>query len=518
MEFLSPGHFRGQLPPGIVTIRGASVGTVALLGMTERGPVDAQIVGSWSEFVTKYGGTIPGSYVAQAANAVWRTNPNARIIVQRVLHYQDVSDRDTLTATAASVTMPDRQTASDDTLQVSAISPGAWGDLLSVVIEDTGPGLFRLIIRESGAIQEVYNDLSMDEAHERYAPIYVNGRSNLVRLTDLESSAPATADRRPATGTYALVGGSDGDPVTDLDYIGDQTAATGVWGFDKFEDQGLIIAAPGVTSKPVLEALKNYAEGRFDSFVVFDPPEGASYNDIRDWVLNTLAVSTDFAALYWPRVWQPDPFSGVHKLVPPSGFILGAYTRTDAAPGKGPWKVAAGVEDGVLTGVVGLENEDVNRKTIRDIIYPVGVNPIMFRPGYGIIAYGARTLATSAKQLMYINQRRTFCYVSRSIDNSTQWVEFMNNDESLWKQLTKSITGFLNRTWKQGAFKGETPELAYTVKIDAENNPPSMVSQGILTGDIGLAVQTPAEFVFWRYRKHTLAEELEAAGGGGAAQ
>lgn len=194
---------------------------------------------------------------------------------------------------------------------------------------------------------------------------------------------------------------------------------------------------------------------------------------------------------------------------------MGAYTRTDAAAGKGPWKVAAGVEDGVLSSVVGLETEDVNRKVVRDMIYPAGVNPIMFMPGYGIVAYGARTLARSGKQLQYINQRRTFNYVSKSIDMSTQWVEFMNNDATLWKMLSKSISGFLNRTWKQGAFKGSTPAMAYVVKIDEENNPPSAVAQGILTADIGLAVQTPAEFVFFRYRRHTLAEELEMASSAG---
>lgn len=514
MEFLSPGHYKGQLPPGVTTIRGVSVGTVALLGETERGPAEARMVGSWSEFVSVYGGRKEGSFVAEAAYAVWRTNPNARVIVQRVMHYTDPSNPASLTALESFITMPDRQTAPEDTLEIRAISPGSWGDRLSVAIEDAGPDRFRLMVMENGEIAEVFNDLSMDPDDERYAPRYIEGRSNLIRCIDKGSSADPDV-RRPEPGTYRLMAGSDGGPVTDVDYIGDKTAATGVWGFDKYWDQGLIIAAPGITSRAVLQALNDYAAERFDSFVVFDPPEGASYNDIRDFAVNTLAMSTDFAALYWPRVWQADPFTGVHKLVPPSGFIMGAYTRTDAAAGKGPWKVAAGVEDGVLSSVVGLETEDVNRKVVRDMIYPAGVNPIMFMPGYGIVAYGARTLARSGKQLQYINQRRTFNYVSKSIDMSTQWVEFMNNDATLWKMLSKSISGFLNRTWKQGAFKGSTPAMAYVVKIDEENNPPSAVAQGILTADIGLAVQTPAEFVFFRYRRHTLAEELEMASSAG---
>lgn len=511
-EFLSPGHYKSEEKPSIVQIQGVPVGTIALLVETEKGPEQATRVTGWNQFVTRYGGVKSGSYAAETVWAIWRQHPNARIIVQRVLPYENVGDRSTLTALAARVELGDRQANPAVSLEVAAKSVGAWGNGLTVAVEDDGDA-FRLVVREGAEIREIFGNLNMDPGSDRYAVRVVNRASEWIVLRDMGSDA-AGSERNPVPGTYMLSGGDDGAPITPVHYLGDPVAGTGVYGFDAFNDEGLLLAAPGVTDRMVLEALASYAEERFDSFVVIDPPEGASYDEVIRYA-GDLGLSTDFAALYWPRVVMADPFTGVHKVVPPSGLVLGAFARTDAAPGKGPWKVAAGVEDGRLNGVLGLETEDVNRKPIRDLIYPRRVNPILVQPRYGALLYGARTLATSDVQHRHINQRRTFNYVAKSIDLSTEWVQFENNDEALWRRLTRSINGFLARVWRAGGLKGETPALAYAVKIDADNNPPSQVRQGILTGDIGLATQTPAEFVWWRYRKHTLAEELEAAQFGG---
>ena len=47
----------------------------------------------------------------------------------------------------------------------------------------------------------------------------------------------------------------------------------------------------------------------------------------------------------------------------------------------------------------------------------------------------------------------------------------------------------------KGAFQGTTPQQAYFVKCDAENNPQSSINQGIVTVEVGFAPLYPAEFV-----------------------
>jgi phage tail sheath protein FI len=47
----------------------------------------------------------------------------------------------------------------------------------------------------------------------------------------------------------------------------------------------------------------------------------------------------------------------------------------------------------------------------------------------------------------------------------------------------------------QGAFQGTTPQKAYFVKCDSENNPQSSIDQGVVNILVGFAPLYPAEFV-----------------------
>ena len=56
---------------------------------------------------------------------------------------------------------------------------------------------------------------------------------------------------------------------------------------------------------------------------------------------------------------------------------------------------------------------------------------------------------------------------------------FEPNDEPLWSQIRLNVGAFLQGLFLQGAFQGSTPQQAYFVKCDAENNPQSLIDQGI---------------------------------------
>jgi hypothetical protein len=47
----------------------------------------------------------------------------------------------------------------------------------------------------------------------------------------------------------------------------------------------------------------------------------------------------------------------------------------------------------------------------------------------------------------------------------------------------------------QGAFAGSTPQQAYFVKCDGENNPPASIALGVVNILVGFAPLYPAEFV-----------------------
>ncbi len=118
----------------------------------------------------------------------------------------------------------------------------------------------------------------------------------------------------------------------------------------------------------------------------------------------------------------------------------------------------------------------------------------------GIRVWGARTLS-SDPAWRYINVRRLFNYVEKSIERGTQWIVFEPNDEDLWARVRRDVEAFLTTVWRDGALFGRTASEAFYVKCDAELNPPEVRDQGQLVIEVGLAPVKPAEFVIFRFKQ-----------------
>jgi phage tail sheath protein FI len=198
--------------------------------------------------------------------------------------------------------------------------------------------------------------------------------------------------------------------------------------------------------------------------------------------------------LYFPWVIAPDPLNQNRTTTfPPCGFVAGIYAATDAA--RGVWKAPAGI-DASLTGVSGLatvltdlENGSLNIQAI---------NCLRNFRVYGNVVWGARTLQGNdeqASQWKYVPIRRLALYLESSLYDGTQWVVFEPNDEPLWSQIRLNVGAFLQGLFLQGAFQGSSPQQAYFVKCDSENNPQSSIDQGIVNILVGFAPLYPAEFV-----------------------
>lgn len=100
-----------------------------------------------------------------------------------------------------------------------------------------------------------------------------------------------------------------------------------------------------------------------------------------------------------------------------------------------------------------------------------------------------------AGQWKYVNVRRVALYIESSLKEGLQWVVFEPNAEPLWGQIRLEVGSFLQTLFLQGAFQGTSPQQAYFVKCDADNNPQASVNQGIVNITVGFAPTQPAEFV-----------------------
>jgi len=129
---------------------------------------------------------------------------------------------------------------------------------------------------------------------------------------------------------------------------------------------------------------------------------------------------------------------------------------------------------------------------------PIGVNCLRSIPLAGPVIWGARTcqgadLLTS--EWKYVPIRRTALFIEESLRRGTQWIVFEPNDEPLWAAIRLNVGAFMQGLFLQGAFQGTSPQQAYFVKCDAENNPQASIDLGVVNILVGFAPLYPAEFV-----------------------
>jgi hypothetical protein len=178
------------------------------------------------------------------------------------------------------------------------------------------------------------------------------------------------------------------------------------------------------------------------------------------------------------------------KMIPPSGYMVGIYNRSDAE--RGVHKAPA---NEVVLGAIDLELH--LSKGEQDTLNPLGVNCIRSFPSRGIRVWGARTLSSDGAW-RYVSVRRLFILAEASLDAGMQWVVFEPNDRTLWAKVRRDVTAFLKVIWLGGALFGNTPEEAFYVKCDDELNPREIRDLGQLIIEVGLAPVRPAEFVIFR--------------------
>jgi uncharacterized protein len=234
------------------------------------------------------------------------------------------------------------------------------------------------------------------------------------------------------------------------------------------------------------------------AFYILDYPQTPSGADTVDFISNWLdahgTLRSPYAALYFPRPRIADPLNNFQlRTVSPSGTMAGLYARTDAE--RAVWKAPAGT-DATLANVQALTYNLTDLEN--GVLNPLAINCLRQFPVYGLVSWGARTLFGADQQesdWKYIPVRRFASFLEESLYRGTQWVVFEPNDETLWAEIRKSVGGFMQTLYRQGAFPGTTPQTSYQVKCDADTNPPDQVDRGMVNIVVAFAPLKPAEFV-----------------------
>ena len=539
-EYLSPGVYVEEVDRGPKPIEGVGTAMAAFVGFTEKAEllreIDGeliaqdllnrpQLVTNWSQYVERFGEFAPGAYLPHAVYGYFM-NGGTRCYV--------VSVRSIPKAQAALLNSEGKPQ-----LVVRALQAGFEGLRLRVRVEDVeeppaakpargakakegeeppaadepaeGGGSFTLVVEREGItgawrVAEAVKGVTLHEVKEgrrkEVRVAYQDDRPpKLVEFVMPEVSAPLAKVMPQKPEQTLSIETAQLPAPTSTEFQGQVAERTGVEGLEALDDvtilcvPDLMSPMPGQdldldTIKGVQTMMIAHCERLGDRVAIIDPPPDLMPQEVGKWRMDVAGYDSNYAALYYPWVTVMDPVTNRPINIPPSGHMAGIWARNDAT--RGVHKAPA---NEVVLGAIGLAYQTT--KGEQDTLNPNGVNCIRAFPGRGIRVWGARTL-TSDPAWRYINVRRLFNFVEKSIENGTQWVVFEPNDRKLWARVRRDATAFLKMVWRDGALFGSTPEEAFYVKCDDELNPPESRDLGRLIIEIGLAPVKPAEFVIFR--------------------
>lgn len=297
----------------------------------------------------------------------------------------------------------------------------------------------------------------------------------------------------------SLSGGGDGNVPAAPHYGGvvdEVNGSTGFAALENNEDISIVMtpaAAANATNHQaiVAEMQKHCLKMRYRVGIV-DSRDGMTLSEVREFRSN---FDDSRLALYYPWVVIADPRGLLSTItVPPAGFVAGVYANTDVQ--RGVHKPPANEP---VIGALRFAQE-INRFQ-QELLNPNGINCLRSFPGRGHRVWGGRTLS-SDPEWKYVNVRRYFLYLERSIDKSTQWVVFEPNGERLWDNVRQTVESFLYNEWFNGRLLGSA-KTAYFVRCDRSTMTQNDLDNGRLVCEIGVAALKPAEFVIFRIGQKT---------------
>ena len=543
-----PGVYVVEERSSVHTIVGVPTSVAAFVGSASRGPVNAPVrINNWSEYERTFGGFDSSSALSYAVYLFFANGGSAAQVVRADAAGNDAAKTATVQVDGG-VTLAAASPGSwGNSLQVAMDKENVTGDAFNLTVSDPtsgrterfsgvslkGPNSLQTALRTSTLVrlappakngdkgaadkpadtppaQPTANPPAQPPANPAdNAPGNPPAQPPAAPPANAPAQPPASPPAQPADAPAGQPGGQDAGKPAAKSGSGGADATAGKldvesgWNSLASVDIFNMLCLPTFPDATYSAAQSGTAAAfcrAHRAVLIVDPPKdwpasGLTFQQVTSTNVAITGAADDLtcAAVYYPNLVVTDRGSGEPRVCGPSGAVAGVWARTDVA--RGVWKAPAGTDAG-LTGVVDLNAHLINSDI--GVLNPLAVNCLKTIPFTGPVVWGARTVAGAdelGSEWKYLPVRRTALFLEESLFRGTQWAVFEPNDEPLWASLRLNIGAFMNSLFRQGAFQGSTPQDAYFVKCDAENNPQNDIDRGIVNILVGFAPLKPAEFV-----------------------
>lgn len=374
------------------------------------------------------------------------------------------------------------------TAKIFARYPGTYGNSLRVVISDKtaleeeenvlAPYVNQILTEDTVAIG-VFKDDNLVEfgtysfnkdakdfnGESNYIISAVNDRSNYIYLIEKKIIIYTGQKRASVDIDAKLTGGVLGSPTPE-NYIA---------GWNLFRDGDLYdvsllmqAGANGTVGKHILE---NVAAVRKDAIACVSPQEDEVVNVPDNGTVKSICSASDALGYSSYRFmdgnykYQYDAYNNTYRWIPLNGDMAGIFAEVDAE--SAPW-----FSPGNHTVKDCVKLAFNPSKAARDELFKYRVNPVTSFTNTGFVLYGDWTGAEPTTSFNFVNVRRMFLYIEKSITQYARQVMWKQNDSITQTTFYQAVDPFLRN------IQGGRGIQDYKVMCDESVNTPDIVNAG----------------------------------------
>lgn len=303
-------YIKERNPPA--TISGANLSKVCIVGETIRGPVGRAVdISSEGRFQEVFGFSNQNDDSGPITNKVWKALLNKPFGALSIVRVAAAG------ATTATLNLSDVTPTA--IIQVDASSPGAWGHVVQVAVEDASDGdsnKFNLKAKYLGR-EFIYRNIDVHTSGvDNTAAVLGDDDSNLIVLTKLTSG-------RPLNSSYAALGASSDGSVADSDY----TAA----------NKGVNVGAtaPGCGVVFVAENMSDAIKGQIYTLSstvndrIFVISANASTTSAASAITDAASYRSDRIVYAFNHAYTLDPRTATRILTAPDAWMASILSQVD---------------------------------------------------------------------------------------------------------------------------------------------------------------------------------------------
>lgn len=457
------------VPPQVTLLNGLPTNILGVVGTATWGPTNAPtIVGSMADYARLFGAIQARKYDMGTAVAAAVLQGAANFRCVRVTDGTDV---------AASATVL------TNCLTLTAKYSGTLGNSLTVSVSPgTKASTYKVVVSMPGVVPESFDNLgsglSGNALWVAIATAINNGVDGLRGPSQLIVATAGVGTTAPATATYTLASGTDGaTTITSAVLLGQDTVPRkGMYSLRGTYASVAMLADADDSTSWATQVSFGLSEG---VYMILCGPAG-------DTISNAISVKASagidsYAAklLFGDWVYFNDTVNGQIRLISPQGFVAGRLSNLSPEQSS---------LNKPLYGIVGTQKSYQNLTYSSAELQSLGqvgidliTNPIPAGSMFGV-RFGHNTSSNAV--INGDNYTRMTNYIAYTLNGGMGLFVGQLQSSTVRRNAASTISAFLSNMEQQGMIGAVNGGPAFSVQIDAANNPSNRVALGYMQADV----------------------------------